>query len=875
MKIVAAAVVVAAFLAMPVVVSAAQAKTSATVAPAAPATSTVPRTFPTAKAPTRTTPAAKAPTVDSTGGPIAVGRSPVTASAKEAPTDMNHPRLFFSPQDMEVIRARCAGSMRPQYDVLVAYADAHLSDAPPALEGDYETKGLQIEDPYLTNILDFSFLYVVNGEAKYGDAARRWAVALASMKGWSGKPSEHDKEVDRGLYEGFGLTGLAAAYDWLYSDFTADERAIIRDRMTHLAEGIYRATSGGEWWSFGYLHHDHWIPVGGMGLAAMALVDEVPDAQKWADKANSEFGEAFNRLGDDGAWHEGVCGWTFGMATFLPFLDAYDKRFGTTNLSQNPLRRPEAEREADGQGALDEAMQRRALSTRSNDARRLRSRPEPGWGSEIDSRLDQRPWLMKTWAFRSYMRMPDGSFIAFGDGRADGHYQWTGWEAGPMLRFLAAKFNNPYAQWFAAREWAKRPNAYTAVWEILWADDRIFEASPVTLPPSALFENDGLAVLRTGWDRLSTVAAFHADSVVGRRGAEYYEKGDENINTGADHPHADANSFALWSRGSLAITPAGYGQGDTEFQNTLLVDDQGQYRSFDRKAHPGRPNGQITRFFPSRFASFVTGQAAECYPKGLKSFERTLYLVDPGIVFIVDNVVAEKPVSLKWLYHVDKAAAVSTLDDGFQSTLAGATTVLRFGRDESVVLATGEDRLNQSILAALTSKKQTARVTAVIVPCAPAADAVVVDKPADGVFFIDALGASLAAVLPAKHGKFEAPGRLSGDGAAAIATLEGTTKGFLAVDATELVVDGDTLLSSPVPVTVSCYCDAAGGTLTVTASEPTQIAVDARTSIKDLTATGGRSVPYITDGPKIILNVYEGTRTYDLLVGEGEAREGN
>jgi tRNA modification GTPase len=58
----------------------------------------------------------------------------------------------------------------------------------------------------------------------------------------------------------------------------------------------------------------------------------------------------------------------------------------TKNLSQNPLRRPEAEREDGGQGATTRQCNEKALSRRSNVAPRLRSRPKPGWGSGIDSK---------------------------------------------------------------------------------------------------------------------------------------------------------------------------------------------------------------------------------------------------------------------------------------------------------------------------------------------------------------------------------------------------------------------------------------------------------------------------------------------------------
>src|SRR5262245_18714061 len=65
-----------------------------------------------------------------------------------------HPYLFFDADRIPALRRKCATSMRPQLEVLQAYAEAHLRDAPPeALRGDYEARGDTLQHPFLTNIL--------------------------------------------------------------------------------------------------------------------------------------------------------------------------------------------------------------------------------------------------------------------------------------------------------------------------------------------------------------------------------------------------------------------------------------------------------------------------------------------------------------------------------------------------------------------------------------------------------------------------------------------------------------------------------------------------------------------------------------------------
>jgi len=730
------------------------------------------------------------------------------------------PCLFFDAGQVEALKAKCAGPAKPQFDALVKYADEHLADVPPArLEGDNEKRGLQVEHPFLTNILDYSFLYVVTREPKYLDAAKRWTLALAAMDEWEGKVVPENKEGDRGLYTGFGLTALAAAYDWLYNDLTDAERDVIRAKIASRSEAIHRATFEGEWWSGGYLHHDLWIPVAGMGLGAVAVIDEVPEAKAWAQRADEEFFQALGRLGTDGAWPEGPAGWAFAMASFIPYWDAYSRRFPTA--------------------------------------------------------LDRSEWLSNTWKFRLYSRVPDGQFLWFGDGRPTGHYQWTAYQAAPTLRFLASKFMNPCAQWLAAREWETRPNPYTAVWEIIWLDTSVRETPPDALPQSTFFENQGLAYLRTGWTDKDTAVRFHCDSLVGKTAATYYDNGDAAMNTATDHTHADANSFCVWSRGAFAFNAAAYGRKATKFENSVLIDGQGQYGSFDAKERPGRPRGEVTRFFASNYASFVEGEASRAYPPGIGDFTRTVCLVQPGVVFLRDSIAAEKPVRVDWLVHVPRTGLILTSLAGFSHELEKTQTIFRLARPLACEITVEAGPADFAVNVANPSKASRADLLAALVPCMNIDAKAEVKTPTDHCLVVETADTKLLAVFADQKGKLEMPGRLAGRGEMAVVTVVGSERGFLAVDSAELTLDGQQLLVSGAPVTVSCQASADGGSLTISAGEPTQVALDPGMPVKSLRRGDGRSVPYLTEGPRIILSVTEGTTTYDLVRGQGERVGGN
>ena len=688
--------------------------------------------------------------------------------------DSSHPSLFFTAADVDAIRARAASSLKPQLDALVAYAAAHLDEAPPAeLHGGYEKKGDQIQYPFHAHILNFSFLARITGEARYLDAARRWALTLASMPELVGViDAAAMKCASCGYPEGWALTALAVAYDWLYPHFSEEERGVLRDKIRLLSKVLDDATFSGEWWTGAYLHHDTWIPFGGLGVGAMSILSEVPEAAGWAARAEHEIEGALDWLDGDGAWPEGPCGWAFALNSVVPFWDAYGRRF------------PER-----GRALLDNA------------------------------------WLANTWRFRLYSRVPDGRFLGFGDCSENGSYQTTGYQGAPVLRWLAARYRNPYAQWLAEQEWEKRPNPYTAAWEILFADPGVGAAPPDELPRGALFENQAMAFLRTGWERADTVLAFRGAALLGRRASALF-RGDRlgEFNNSTTHVHADANAFGVWSRGSFALALAHYGQRETEHQSSLLVDGQGQYTSFGED-HAGRPDGRITGFFTSAAASFVAADAAACYPPGLNRFVRRLYLVEPGIVFVHDDVAAASPVGLEWRLHVDSSAAVELGADGFTSVLDGARTVVRLARPGGLRFDTLTDDWNRAVTMALPDRTAEAQLVGVVLPSLPADAQPSIAAPTGSSFVLDALGATVVAAFAVAPSALEVPGRLQGEGTAAIAWTRGDTRGLLAVEATRCAVDGELLFAAATPVTLALTRTASSGQVTISAPRAVRVEI--------------------------------------------------
>ncbi|APR77835.1 Oligo alginate lyase [Minicystis rosea] len=706
-----------------------------------------------------------------------------------------------------------AGPMKPQLEVLVRHADAHLGDTPPsALPTEEEPRGDLMQNSFLANTLVYSFLGLVTDSPRYREAGKRWALALAGMRDWGGTLDPRGKCTSCSYPEGWGVTALAVAYDFLYHHYSDDERARIRDKIGAVCRGLFGGVDAGEWWTGAYLHHDTWIPIGGLGVGAMAVIDELVEAPVWAERARGALNEALNWLDGDGAWPEGPCGWAFAMVSAIPFWDAFRRRFPS-----------------------------RAASFLGH------------------------PWLQRTAGFRIHSRLPDGRFLGFGDCQPHGGYQQNARQAAPTLRWLAARYRNVFAQWQAAREWEKAPNPYTAVWEIVWMDPDVREAPVRDLPVGALFDNQEMAYLRTGWDMDATVIAFRSDSLIGRRAASMVQPGNEApFNNSATHVHADANGFAVWARGELAVVMPRYGQNRSEFSNTLLVNGQGQLTRFSPQ-YPGRPDGEVTAFFASRAASLVAGEAAKTYAPGLQRYARRLLLVDPGVLFVSDDVVADAPVDFTWRFHVHADAALDVGHDGFTSVLNGRTTTLRVASPRDPRMARSSDDWNHAISVSPRERTDRATFGAVVVPSLPAGSGARIETPGEAAFVVEALGATVLAAFAHRNGPAQIPGRLTSDGTVAAVSRSPAATSFFAAEATELGVDGEAWLLSSSPVTISYRREGGEGRVTIAARAPTQVTIVAGMRVRGARTAEGGPVAFTAGGVRVLLRVGAGTSRIVLM----------
>jgi hypothetical protein len=250
--------------------------------------------------------------------------------------------------------------------------------------------------------------------------------------------------------------------------------------------------------------------------------------------------------------------------------------------------------------------------------------------------LWQRPFFRKVRWFFFYCTSPIGEIAPFGDGGTTGSPRG----GASLMIHHAQLFNDPACRWWAHQA---NPNARKSANLInLILPDEVKPLPPHDLPDDAVFRGVGWAALH------SDVADPENDTFVLFKSSPYGS---------ISHSHADQNCFCILKGGKALATSSGYygpsygmphharWTRQTKAHCGILVDGEGQV---DRSAEA---QGMIRSFNTCDLFGYVCGDATKAYGGRLEKFLRHIALICPGLVCIVDELVAPKPSSFQWLLH--------------------------------------------------------------------------------------------------------------------------------------------------------------------------------------------------------------------------------
>jgi hypothetical protein len=521
-----------------------------------------------------------------------------------------HPRVYVTDKELAELRERARTSHRELWQRTISHVRALDADPPPP-----PAQQRRQQNEVGIAIAEAAFVYKIEGDKKYLDAARKYMDAAVSYDIWgyaSNKPN-----VD--LAAGHLLYGLAWGYDLLYHDLTEKERARYREKLikqARLMADYFKPKPGR---TVAYSQNHTFIPITGLGVAAYALYDETPEASAWASLTRAIYDRVLATYSEDGYYYEGFEYWIFSTPWLVHYLDAH------------------------------------AHSTGED--------------------LYDRPGFRLMHHYVAHSMLPSGNYVFdFGDifegpltraGKGEdykrthprGHF-YTNYN---LLYRLAQRFQSGEAQGVAA--WLKGFDQVNAedFWSLVWFDPNL---KPVAMEKQTTwhyFPDHDVFYWRSDWSKEATAFAFKCGPPEGHHTAALLQQfPDWRLSSG--HAHPDANSFIIFARGQYLTGDTGYaGLPMTEHHNTMLVNGKGQAKEGEgHDVFADVPYDLLNRIRISEVKVeknrvMVRGDATAAYGAelGLKKFARE-FVYQPGAGFTIsDEVETNQPAVLSFLLHAD------------------------------------------------------------------------------------------------------------------------------------------------------------------------------------------------------------------------------
>lgn len=213
------------------------------------------------------------------------------ASASD-PTPPGHPRLFVSAGELEALRSlRTSGRHAEIWENLVRSAAWCAAQTPrtewiptagedPKYENLYDRFYAAMHDLAIVEHLAFASALSEPENDPYFEPARAWLVAAAGV--W-GHEAEHPPDASKAYAVLRILKGLAVGYDLLWPRLSERERAVVRRTLVEVGGDYYAFFQDPAVAGAGYNKHHGSVDAPPLGLVALALLGEVPQAQKWLD----------------------------------------------------------------------------------------------------------------------------------------------------------------------------------------------------------------------------------------------------------------------------------------------------------------------------------------------------------------------------------------------------------------------------------------------------------------------------------------------------------------------------------------------------------------------------------------------------------------
>jgi len=253
----------------------------------------------------------------------------------------DRPRLFVVRAELDRYRKQAKTELKTTIRRLRSVCDTCIGEdlvpEPEYVKGKGTWRGRHYRDifrrtrPPMDRMENCGLLYVLTGEKKYGQEARRRILHFFS---WDPKGSTSYRSNDEPAM--WVMMRGTRAYDWTYDLFTPDERKKVEACMRIRAKQFYRHLRSRKFESNPHASHSN-RTLGFLGEVALSFAHEWPEAAEWLRYVTQVYWGIFPAWGaDDGGWQEGPGYWNAYMSFALYFVVALRQVTGH-NLTDKPF----------------------------------------------------------------------------------------------------------------------------------------------------------------------------------------------------------------------------------------------------------------------------------------------------------------------------------------------------------------------------------------------------------------------------------------------------------------------------------------------------------------------------------------------------------
>jgi hypothetical protein len=375
---------------------------------------------------------------------------------------------------------------------------------------------------------NLSLAYLLTEQEQYLTEAKRWLFTGCGYECWG-----YGFLVDVDLSASWLLFGYGLAYNWIGEFLSPDEKKMVLDKLILQGNKIYNygEENRGNCWSTDYWQNHNWINYAGLLTTAYAIEKEYDGAKTWIETIADNFDKVFHWMPEDGSDYEGTGYWRYAINFLLTAADLIKENEGIDYFKS--------------------------------------------------------PFIQNSFYFRLYQTAPNWEEnVNF----SDVHDRKSSHSISAYYK-IASEYNNGYAQWignlvkekFLFRE-AYQSKIFPGIMpeaflEYIWYNETIQAKEPMDLPLTRYFEDLGLVVIRSSWEKDAIHFSIKASAPGGN--TQWEKSWELDTKNGwrtrsLTHYHVDFNSFILMAHDSpLAIDEGFHRTSRAKVHNMITVDDTG------------------------------------------------------------------------------------------------------------------------------------------------------------------------------------------------------------------------------------------------------------------------------------------------------------